>query len=287
MCSSVRIIKTIKDMRALSREVRFEGKSIGIVPTMGALHEGHLSLVKHSTEENDVTVASIFVNPVQFGPHEDFNEYPRDLDGDLDRLSPYKVDAVFYPDSKEMYPEDFSATIDMGSMGEVLCGASRPGHFNGVATVVAKLLNIVLPDRAYVGQKDFQQTVLLRKLARELNFDTEIVVCPIVRESDGLAMSSRNVYLSNEERRAAPVLHRSLKLGEELMLSEDMKGVSFVKNAVAELIKSEPLAKIDYISIVDTHDLKEVDSLKTPLAICLAVTIGTTRLIDNLIVDRE
>jgi pantoate--beta-alanine ligase len=287
MCFSVRIVKTIKDMRALCREVRFEGKSIGFVPTMGALHEGHLSLVKRSTEENDVTVVSIFVNPVQFGPHEDFNEYPGDLDGDLDRLSPYKVDAVFYPDSNEMYPEDFSATIDMGSMGEVLCGASRPGHFNGVATVVAKLFNIVMPRRAYFGQKDFQQTVLVRKLARELNFDTEIVVCPIIRDSDGLAMSSRNVYLSDEERRAAPVLHRSLKLGEELMLSEDMKGVSFVKNAVAELIKSEPLAKIDYISIVDTHDLKEVESLKRPLAICLAVTIGTTRLIDNLIVDRE
>jgi pantoate--beta-alanine ligase len=236
-------------------------------------------------DENEVTIVSIFVNPVQFDPNEDFNKYPRDIDGDLDKLSPYKVDAVFYPDVKEMYPEGFSATIDMGSIGEVLCGASRPGHFNGVATVVAKLFNIAKPDRAYFGRKDFQQTVIIRNLVRELNIDTEIVVGPIVRESDGLAMSSRNVYLNDEERRAALILYRSLKLGEELILSKGMSGASSVKDEIAELIKSEPLAKIDYISIVDEGDLKEVESIKTPVAICLAVKFGNTRLIDNMIVS--
>ncbi|MBI4683814.1 MAG: pantoate--beta-alanine ligase [Nitrospirae bacterium] len=281
----MQLIKTIKDMQAFGRRLKAERKSLGFVPTMGALHEGHLSLARRSIDENDFTVVSIFVNPAQFGPNEDFKKYPRDTEGDLQKLSPFKVDAVFLPDAAEMYTAGFSTSINIGNIGTILCGASRPGHFNGVATVVAKLFNAVTPDRAYFGQKDFQQTVVINKLARELNFATDIIVCPTVREPDGLAMSSRNTYLNSEERKAALILYKALKLGEELIISNGMVNAVLIKEELRMLIHTEPLAVIDYVEIV-AADLGEVEKIKLPVAICLAVKLGKTRLIDNIIVDR-
>ncbi len=279
----MQITKTIKDMQALSRKLRVEKKTIGFVATMGALHEGHLSLVKRSVDESDITVASIFVNPTQFAPNEDFKQYPRDMEGGLKKLSVMKADAVFIPDEKEMYPEGYSTNIDVGKTGKILCGISRPGHFNGVATVAAKFFNIVMPDRAYFGQKDFQQTVVIKKLARGLNFDIDIIVCPTVREPDGLAMSSRNGYLNKEERKAALVLYRALKHGEAL-IGKGIHDLSHIKKEMEARIKSEPLAKIEYIEVVDSQSLEKIKTVKTPSAICIAVKIGKTGLIDNLII---
>jgi len=278
-------IRSIKEMQALSRRLRSEGKSIGFVPTMGALHEGHLSLVRRSQNENDFTVVSIFVNPRQFGPGEDFRQYPRDPEGDLNKLSTLKTGAVFFPDGKEMYPEGFSASVHIGPVGEILCGASRPGHFNGVATAVAKLFNIVMPDRAYFGQKDFQQTAVIRKLVKELNFDIDVNVCPTVRELDGLAMSSRNTYLRKEERKAATILFRSLMLGKDLVVSRGINDAGRVKSEIIKLIKNEPLASAEYVEVVDAENLGEIREIKTHAAICLAVKIGNTRLIDNIIIE--
>jgi len=280
----MQIIKTIKDIQALSRKLRSENKSIGFVPTMGALHEGHLSLVRKSKDDNEATIVSIFVNSTQFGPKEDFKQYPRDMEGDLKKLSVLKVDAVFTPDDKEMYPEGLSASIHVGRIGEILCGASRPGHFNGVATVVARLFNNVMPHRAYFGQKDLQQTVVIKKLVKDLNFDIDIIVCPTVREPDGLAMSSRNSYLNQKERKAATILYKALRHGEGL-INKGINDSSQVKKEIESVIKSEPLAKIDYTEIVDLRSLDEMKKIKTPAAICLAVKIGRTRLIDNIIVD--
>ena len=280
-------IKTIKDMQALSRRLKVESKAAGFVPTMGALHEGHLSLVRRSKEENDATVVSIFVNPAQFGPGEDFQKYPRSAEDDLQKLSALHVDAVFIPDNNEMYPDGFSTSINIGAIGEMLCGVSRQGHFNGVATVVAKLFNAVMPDRAYFGRKDFQQTVIIKKLARELNFDTDIIVCPTVRELDGTAMSSRNAYLNEEERRSSLILYKALKLAEELILSKGMHDALSVKKEMETLIKSEPLADIDYIDIVNPRNLDPVQKIMPPAVICLAVKIGNTRLIDNIIVEKN
>lgn len=274
-------------MQTLSRSLRPGGKTIGFVPTMGALHEGHLSLIRRAKDECDVTVVSIFVNPTQFAIGEDFDRYPRDIDGDLKKLSSLKVDAVFTPDDGEMYPEGFSTSINIGPIGEILCGASRPGHFNGVATVVAKLFNIVMPDRAYFGQKDYQQAVIVKKLVKELNFDIDIIVCPTVREPDGLAMSSRNIYLSQEERKAAAVLYRALKDGEELVLTGRVEDASYIKEELGRLIKAAPSANIDYVTLVNPHDLEAVKRIELPVVICLAVKIGDTRLIDNIIVDKK
>ncbi|MBI4686455.1 MAG: pantoate--beta-alanine ligase [Nitrospirae bacterium] len=279
----MQIIKTIKEMQALSRGFKAKGKTIGFVPTMGALHEGHLSLVRQTKAENDIVVVSIFVNPTQFGPKEDFNKYPRDVEGDLSKLSPIGVDAVFIPGASEIYPNGFSASINIGSIGDILCGASRHGHFNGVATVVAKLFNIVMPDRAYFGQKDFQQTVVIKKLVMELNFDIDVIVCPTVREPDGLAMSSRNSYLNEAERKAAGILYKALKHGEGLILN-NVKDASRVKSEIEALIKTEPLAEIEYAEIIDAATLEKIDDIKSIAAISLAVRIGTTRLIDNLVV---
>ena len=283
----MQIIKTIKEMQSLSRRLKVEGKTIGFAPTMGALHEGHLSLVSRSKEENDITVVSIFVNPAQFGPNEDFQKYPRSAEDDLQKLSTLHVDAVFIPDNNEMYPEGFSTSINIGAIGQILCGVSRPGHFNGVATIVAKLFNTVMPDRAYFGQKDFQQTGVIKKLVRELNFDTDIIVCPTVREPDGLAMSSRNAYLNMEERKSSLILYMALKLGEELILSGGMHDASTVKKEMGTLIKTEPLVDIDYIDIVNPRNLDPVQKIMLPAAICLAVKIGNTRLIDNIIVEKS
>ncbi len=284
----MQVIKTIKDMRAFHKILRTGNKTTGFVPTMGALHEGHLSLVRRSREENGITVVSIFVNPTQFGPGEDFHRYPRDTVGDLEKLSALDVDAVFMPESSEMYPEpSHSVSVDVGRIGQILCGLSRPGHFNGVATVVAKLFNIVKPDRAYFGQKDLQQTVVVKKLARELNFDVEVIVCPVVRERDGLAMSSRNSYLNAEERKAAPVLFRALQLGEKLVLAEGMYNAHDLKKEMEMMIRSEPLADPEYIEIVDPRNFQVMQSIKFPAALCAAARIGNTRLIDNIIINKN
>ncbi len=279
----MQIIKTIKEMQALSQNLTAEDRTIGCVPTMGALHDGHLSLVERSKKENDVTVVSIFVNPTQFGPEEDFGQYPRDMQADLDKLSALNVDVVFTPDTKAMYPEGTLASINVGYIGEILCGASRPGHFNGVATVVAKLFNAVMPHRAYFGQKDFQQTVIIRRLIKEQGFDINIVTCPIIREPDGLAISSRNRYLSAEQRKTAVILYKALKHGEGL-INEGMTDISQVKKEMEEVVRSEPLANIDYVAIVDPESLEPMREINTPVVICIAVKIGAARLIDNIIV---
>lgn len=283
----MQIIKSIKDMQAMSRWQKKEGKAIGFVPTMGALHQGHLSLVRRSKKENDRTIVSIFVNPAQFGPKEDFDKYPRDREGDLGKLLSLEVDAVFIPERETMYPEGFSTFINVGRIGEKLCGVSRPGHFNGVATVVAKLFNIVMPDRAYFGQKDFQQTAVIRKLVREMDYSVDIIVCSIIREPDGLAMSSRNTYLSIEERKAATILYKALKLGEELILSRGMRDLSSLTREIEKLIRSEPLAGVEYIEIVHPRNLEAVRNIILPVVVCIAVKIGNTRLIDNIIVENR
>jgi len=280
----MQLVKLLTDMQSLSKGFRAEGKTIGFVPTMGALHEGHLRLVRQAGKENDVVVVSIFVNPKQFGPKEDFERYPRDLNGDLNKLSSLEVDAVFIPETSEMYPKGFSTFIDVGSIAEILCGISRPGHFRGVATVVAKLFNIVNPHRAYFGQKDFQQTLVIKKLVRELNINIEIVVCPTMREPDGLAMSSRNSYLNPDERKAATVLYKALKRGEGLIL-KGQYNASRIKTEMEHLLKTEPMAKIEYISVVDPESLEEVDEIKASVVLALAVKIGRVRLIDNMIVN--
>jgi len=280
----MQVIKSIKEMQALSREFRSQGKTTGFVPTMGALHEGHLSLIRRSRMENDVTVVSIFVNPVQFGPKEDFERYPRDIEGDLEKLSPLNVDAVFIPETSEMYPYSFSTFIDVGSIGRVLCGFSRPGHFNGVATVVTKLFNIVMPHNAYFGQKDFQQAVVIKKLVRELNLGIEIIVCSTIREADGLAMSSRNSYLNEEERKKATILYRALKHGEGL-IAMGIKDSTRIKEDMKEIIKSKPMVEVEYIEIVEPENLERVERIESTAVICLAARLGTTRLIDNLIVS--
>jgi pantoate--beta-alanine ligase len=284
---TMQIIRTIKDMQALSKKLRAGHKTIGIVPTMGALHEGHLSLIRSSKNDNDITVVTIFVNPVQFGPHEDFKKYPRDTEGDLNKLSSVKADIVFLPDDNEMYPDGFATFVDIGSIGKILCGASRPEHFNGVATVVVKLFNIVMPDNAYFGQKDFQQTVIIKKIVTDLDYNINIIVCPIVRENDGLAMSSRNTYLDHEERKAASILYKALQLVKELILSNPEIDVLSVKEQIKEHIISEPLANIDYIEIVNIPYLEKVMKINSPVAICIAVKIGKTRLIDNMIVEKK
>jgi pantoate--beta-alanine ligase len=278
----MQIVKSIKEMQTFSRGIRAEGKTIGFVPTMGALHEGHLSLVSRSKKEHDITVVSIFVNPEQFGFGEDFNAYPRDTEGDIKKLSTAGVEIVFSPDKNEMYPDGFSTSIDIGNIGRILCGASRPGHFNGVATVVTKLFHVVMPHTAYFGQKDFQQTVVMKKLVRDLNFDIDIVVCPIVRESDGLAMSSRNSYLKPDERKRAAMLYRALKHGEDL-IKKGRKDTGQIKSKMARLIQSEKGTLVEYIEIVDPQNLDAMEKIRFPAVICLAARIGTTRLIDNLI----
>ncbi len=283
----MQLVKTVQDMQGIGKWFRGECKSIGFVPTMGALHEGHLSLVRRSKEENDRTVVSIFINPTQFGPNEDFEKYPRDIESDLSKLSELQVDVVFMPETEEMYPEGFSVSIDMGGVEKVLCGASRPGHFNAVATVVAKLLNTVMPHRIYLGQKDFQQTVVIKKLLRDLNVDTNVVVVPTVREPDGLAMSSRNTYLNEDERKAALILYKALKLGEEFILSKGLDNTESVKKEIEACIKTEPLAKKEYVDIVDPFNLAPVQRVIFAAVICVAVKIGKTRLIDNIIIEKS
>ncbi|MEN6560700.1 MAG: pantoate--beta-alanine ligase [Acidobacteriota bacterium] len=275
------IVKTVAEMKALCRGWRREGKRIGLVPTMGCLHEGHLSLVRASRERDDVTVVSIFVNPAQFGPKEDFQKYPRDLDKDAVCLRQAGVEALFHPDAAEMYPAGFRTYVQVEDLQDRLCGGSRPGHFRGVATVVLKLFNIVAPDRAYFGAKDAQQLVIVRRLARDLDLDVDVVACPLVREPDGLALSSRNAYLSPAERKAALVLSTALRWAEKAVAAGESDGARLVAG-VRSVIEGEPLARIDYVEAVDPETLEPVAELRGEVLLALAVFVGATRLIDNV-----
>lgn len=272
------VLKTIDEMRRLKLPA-----PVGFVPTMGYLHEGHLVLVRRAKAENPSVVVSIFVNPTQFGPQEDFKKYPRDPERDLALLEKEGTDVVFMPSVAEMYPENFNSWVDVGKISERLEGASRPGHFRGVATVVAKLFNIVQPDKAYFGQKDAQQLLVIRKMVNDLNMNLEVIAVPTVREPDGLAMSSRNTYLNPEERKAAVVLYQALTLAQRLY-SEGEKDAQIIRQQMTELIQKQPLAHIDYISIADAETLDELDKVKPPALVSMAVKIGKTRLIDNVVV---
>ncbi len=261
------------------------GRTVGFVPTMGALHEGHLSLVRRAKQENDITVVSIFVNPIQFGPAEDFQKYPRDIEGDTQKLLKEEVDILLMPDSSLMYPEGFYTRVEVERISEKLCGAFRPGHFRGVATVVAKLLNIVRPTRSYFGQKDFQQTVVIKRLVRDLNMGIEIVVCPTIREKDGLAMSSRNAYLSEGQRKDAAVIYRCLSEASD-MLKSGIINVNNIKNSMQERILSEaPVSKIDYAGVYDPETLEDISGVQSEVLLAVALRIGYTRLIDNMLVN--
>lgn len=275
----MKVVGTIKEVRELVKEWKKNGETVGFVPTMGYLHEGHGSLITKARENNDKVVVSIFVNPMQFGPTEDLDSYPRDLEKDSKFCESLGADLIFHPEPEEMYHEDFSSYVDMSVLTEELCGLSRPVHFRGVCTVVTKLFNIVQPDNAYFGQKDAQQLAIIRKMVLDLNFDIQIVGCPIVREEDGLAKSSRNTYLSCEERKAALCLSKAVKKGQELIRN----GItaSEVLEPMCEIINSEPLARIDYVSMVDALSMQPVDSVNADVLVAMAVYIGKTRLIDN------
>lgn len=276
------IAETVQEVREQVKAWRKEGLSVGLVPTMGYLHEGHKSLIDKAVEDNDRVAVSVFVNPIQFGPSEDLASYPRDLDRDAKLCEDAGADLVFHPADDEMYFDDFCTYVDMDDLTKGLCGKTRPTHFRGVCTVVSKLFHIVAPDRAYFGQKDAQQLAVIRRMVRDLNFDLEIIGCPIVREADGLAKSSRNTYLNEAERAAAVVLHKGLNAGEELLKSGERNAVKII-NTVREVIEREPLAKIDYVELVDWNTLKPVDTVQAEVLVAVAVYIGKTRLIDNFI----
>lgn len=281
----MQIYKIVKDMQDWCIQQKRAGKTIGLVPTMGYLHQGHLALVREARRSCDIVIVSIFVNPIQFGVGEDFEEYPRDLEKDRQLLAKEEVDALFAPSIKEMYPPDYGSYVEVtGEISQKLCAQSRPGHFKGVTTVVSKLFHICMPDQAFFGQKDAQQVMIIEKMVQELNFPLTIVRVPIVREDDGLAMSSRNVYLSPGQREQALGLSRSLLAAGDLIKSGE-RDAARVKELIEDTIKSSPDASIVYIEIYDARDLRDVEEIKDRVLIALAVKFGTTRLIDNLIVE--
>lgn len=279
----MKIVGTVKEVREQVKEWKKQGLSVGFVPTMGYLHEGHKSLMDAARKGNDKVVVSIFVNPMQFGPTEDLATYPRDLDHDAALCESAGVDLIFHPEAEEMYEKDFCSFVDMTGLTEGLCGKTRPIHFRGVCTVVNKLFNIVTPDHAYFGQKDGQQLAVIKRMVRDLNMDIEIVGCPIVREEDGLAKSSRNTYLSPEERKAALILSKTVALGKELAKTE--KDANKVVEAMKKNIETEPLAKIDYVEAVDALSMAPVEKLEGTCMLTMAVYIGKTRLIDNTLIN--
>ena len=275
----MKVTEKIDDMKQLRQQL---AEPVGLVPTMGYLHEGHLALVRRAREENISVVVSIFVNPTQFGPREDFNRYPRDPQRDLAWLEEERTDIVFMPSQTEMYPAQFNSWVEIGKVTERLEGASRPGHLRGVATVCAKLFNIIQPTKAYFGQKDAQQLVVIKKMVADLNMNLEIITVPTVREPDGLAMSSRNTYLNPEQRRAAIVLYQALSLAQKLW-SQGERDAAKLRQQMTDLICKQPLANIDYISIANAETLDELDRVNTPALVSLAVRISNTRLIDNVV----
>ena len=276
----MRVVKSVKEVRDAVKEWKAQGLSVGFVPTMGYLHEGHESLIKKAVKDNDRVVVSIFVNPMQFGPTEDLDKYPRDLERDSKLCENAGANLIFHPEKEEMYFEDFSSYVDINRLSDELCGKSRPIHFRGVCTVVTKLFNIVNPDRAYFGEKDAQQLAIIRRFVRDLNIDIEIIGCPIIREEDGLAKSSRNTYLSKKERQAALILSQSLNLAKDAINSGE-RNSSVVIDIISNSIKKEPLAKIDYIEVVDSLSMKPVKTIEKSVLVAIAVYIGKTRLIDN------
>ncbi|WP_236786852.1 pantoate--beta-alanine ligase [Anaerococcus ihuae] len=278
----MKVIKKIDELRDVLKDFKKEGKTIGLVPTMGFLHKGHASLIKKAVSENDIVVVSDFVNPIQFGPNEDLEAYPRDINADSKLCEDLGADFIFNPEPSEMY-HDKKAFVDIDGLSDNLCGARREGHFRGVCTVCTKLFNIVGPDRAYFGQKDAQQLSIIKKLVLDLNIPVEIVACPIVREDDGLAMSSRNTYLSTDERKAALCLSEAIFEGEKM--AKEGFSVKEVLEKMEEIISSEKLAKIDYISAVDLETIKDVDNFNKDTLVAIAVYIGKTRLIDNFIYE--
>lgn len=277
------IAETVDEVREEIRRWRAEGLTVGLVPTMGYLHEGHRSLIDKAVEQNDRVVVSVFVNPIQFGPNEDLATYPRDLERDSALCEEAGADLIFHPEKENMYFDDFCTFVDMDGLTRGLCGKTRPTHFRGVCTVVSKLFNIVQPDRAYFGQKDAQQLAVIRRMVRDLNFNLEIVGCPIIREEDGLAKSSRNTYLSKEERQAATILHKGLQKGEEL-IREGVTSAAAVVDAITKVIESEPLARIDYVEMVDFDSIEKIEEAQGTVLTAVAVYIGKTRLIDNFII---
>jgi pantoate--beta-alanine ligase len=280
----MRIIETIKDLKAIIKSQKTSGKTIGFVPTMGYLHDGHISLAKESLCNNDFTIMSIFVNPTQFGKNEDFGKYPRSLDRDSQMAEQAGVDVIFIPAVIELYPEGYKTYINVEGITEKLCGITRPGHFKGVTTIVNKLFNIVEPNKAYFGQKDAQQAIVIKKMVKDLNMNIEIVICPIVREADGLALSSRNVYLNPEERRSALVLSKSLFYVED-MIKKGEHCKEKIINFIREKIALEKLASVDYISVANAETLDEIEKLEGKILIALAVRFGQTRLIDNVTLE--
>jgi pantoate--beta-alanine ligase len=279
------IITSVQDLKDRVRAAKEQGQTIGLIPTMGYLHEGHLTLMRQARQENDKVIASIFVNPLQFGQGEDFGSYPRDLERDALRAASAGVDWLFTPSAVEMYPRGFEhlcTFVEVKGVTAGLCGASRPGHFRGVATVVAKLFHLAQPDRAYFGQKDAQQVVVIQKMVQDLNMNVTIVPVSIVRETDGLALSSRNVHLNSAERQAALVLSQSLKLAQKMLVA-GIKDSATIVNKMSELIKQQPLAVIDYLVIVNTENLEPLAVIGNEALIAMAVRIGKTRLIDNMI----
>ncbi|WP_333859992.1 pantoate--beta-alanine ligase [Clostridium sp.] len=277
---NIKRVQRITEARNQIKKWKREGFTIGLVPTMGFLHEGHESLIKRASEENDKVVVSVFVNPTQFGKNEDLGSYPRDIKRDEILCKQAGANLIFNPEPSEMYYKDASTVVNVGGLTEGLCGAKRPVHFGGVCLVVSKLFNIVTPDRAYFGEKDAQQLAVIKKMVKDLNFDIEIVGCPIVREFDGLAKSSRNTYLSLEERKAACVLNKSLILARKALNSGERKAAR-IKDIISEKLGSEILAKIDYIEVVDSLTLKPVENIESSILVAIAVYIGETRLIDN------
>jgi len=277
----MKVIETITEMRQLRRQLAVP---VGFVPTMGYLHEGHLSLVRQARAENPSLVVSIFVNPAQFGPQEDFQTYPRDIPRDLARLEKEKTDIVFMPSADEMYPENFNSWVEVGGVTERLEGASRPGHFRGVTTVVAKLFNIVQPDKTYFGQKDAQQAIVIKKMVADLNLNLEVVTLPTVREPDGLAMSSRNTYLNPEQRQAATVLYQALTVAQRLYFQGE-RNAGYLCQQMTTIIQQQPLAEIDYVSIASNDTLEELVRATPPALVYLAVKFGSTRLIDNIVLE--
>ncbi len=276
------ICRTINEIRNVVQEARNRRQTIGFVPTMGYFHEGHLALMRGAKKNSDLVVVSIFVNPLQFGPQEDFNRYPRDFERDVHLAEKVGVDVMFFPAAEEMYPSGFSTRVEVGGLTQCLCGLSRPGHFQGVATVVAKLFNIVFPDKAFFGQKDAQQVLVIKRMVEDLNMPLKIVVMPTVREEDGLAMSSRNAYLGPRERKAALVLRHSLEMAEQKVVSGEQDALK-LQEMIREMVAQEPLADVDYVEIRSLPDLKPVTRLEGPALLAVAVYFGKTQLIDNTV----
>jgi len=280
----MRVFTKIDEIKQYIKQQKIKGKTIGFVPTMGYLHKGHLSLIRQAKQENDFIVVSIFVNPTQFGPGEDFEQYPRDLEKDTLLAEEAGADIIFNPDINELYPGGYQTYVQVEQLTQTLCGASRPVHFKGVTTIVTKLFNIITPDRAYFGQKDAQQSIVIQRMVEDLNMDVKIAVCPIIRENDGLAMSSRNVYLNQEERKQATVLYQSLTAATGVIVNGE-RNAGKIKAMIETMIADKPLAKIDYISVVDGKTLEDIRDIETQVLIALAVRFGETRLIDNVIVE--